>query len=38
MLLDLMIPINAGMKVCEKLKGNDEVENIPVIMLTVKNK
>jgi DNA-binding response OmpR family regulator len=34
-LLDLMLPIMDGMTVLEKLKSNDEVKNIPVIMLTV---
>jgi DNA-binding response OmpR family regulator len=34
-LLDLILPIMDGMTVLEKLKSNDEVKNIPVIMLTV---
>ena len=34
-LLDLMLPIKDGMSILEELKSNDEVKNIPVIMLTV---
>jgi len=34
-LLDLMLPIKDGMTVLEELKSNDEVKNIPVIMLSV---
>ena len=32
---DSMLPINDGMSILEELKSNDEVKNIPVIMLTV---
>lgn len=34
-LLDLMLPIKDGMSILEELKNNDEVKNIPVIMLSV---
>jgi len=34
-LLDLMLPVKDGMSVLEELKSNDEVKNIPVIMLTI---
>jgi two-component system alkaline phosphatase synthesis response regulator PhoP len=34
-LLDLMLPIKDGMTVLEELKDNDEVKNIPVIMISV---
>lgn len=34
-LLDLMLPIKDGITVLEELKSNEEVKNIPVIMLTV---
>jgi DNA-binding response OmpR family regulator len=34
-LLDLMLPVKDGMTVLEELKSNDEVKNIPVIMLSV---
>ncbi len=34
-LLDLMLPIKDGMSILEELKSNDEVKNIPVIMLSV---
>ena len=34
-LLDLMLPIKDGMSVLKELKSNDEVKNIPVIMLSV---
>ena len=34
-LLDLMLPIKDGMTVLEELKSNDEVKNIPVIMISV---
>jgi len=33
-----MLPIYDGMRVFEKLKGNEKVENISVIILTVQNK
>ena len=34
-LLDLMLPIKDGMTVLEELKSNEEVKNIPVIMLSI---
>ncbi len=34
-LLDLMLPIKDGMSILEELKSNDEVKNIPVIIITV---
>lgn len=34
-LLDLMLPIKDGMTILEELKSNDEVKNIPVIMLSI---
>jgi len=34
-LLDLMLPVKDGMTLLEELKSNDEVKNIPVIMLSV---
>lgn len=34
-LLDMMLPIKDGMTILEELKSNDEVKNIPVIMLSV---
>ena len=34
-LLDLMLTIKDGITVLEELKSNEEVKNIPVIMLTV---
>ena len=34
-LLDLMLPIKDGLRVLEELKSNDEVKNIPVIMISV---
>jgi DNA-binding response OmpR family regulator len=34
-LLDLMLPIKDGLSILEELKTNDEVKNIPVIILSV---
>lgn len=34
-LLDLMLPIKDGLTILKELKGNDEVKNIPVIILSV---
>ena len=34
-LLDLMLPIKDGLTILEELKTNDEVKNIPVIILSV---
>ena len=34
-LLDLMLPVKDGLTILKELKGNDEVKNIPVIMLSV---
>jgi len=34
-LLDLMLPIKDGITILKELKMNDEVKNIPVIMLSV---
>ncbi len=34
-LLDMMLPIKDGMTILEELKSNDELKNIPVIMLSV---
>ncbi len=34
-LLDLMLPIKDGLTILKELKMNDEVKNIPVIMLSV---
>ena len=34
-LLDLMLPIKDGITILKELKKNDEVKNIPVIMLSV---
>jgi DNA-binding response OmpR family regulator len=34
-LLDMMLPIKDGMTILEELKNNDEVKNIPVIMLSI---
>ncbi|MFI3325359.1 MAG: response regulator transcription factor [Clostridia bacterium] len=36
-LLDIMLPVEDGMRILTKLKENFEYENIPVIMLTAKN-
>ena len=33
--MDFMLPIKDGMSILEESKINDEVKNIPVIMLTV---
>jgi two-component system phosphate regulon response regulator PhoB len=34
-LLDIMLPIKDGLTILEELKGNDEVKNIPVIILSI---
>ncbi len=34
-LLDMMLPIKDGMTILEELKSNEDVKNIPVIMLSV---
>jgi DNA-binding response OmpR family regulator len=34
-LLDMMLPVKNGMTILNELKGNDDVKNIPVIMLSV---
>jgi DNA-binding response OmpR family regulator len=34
-LLDLMLPIKDGLTILEELKANDDVKNIPVIILSV---
>ncbi len=34
--LDLMLPEIDGMEVCRKIRGNDELRKIPIIMLTAK--
>ena len=34
-LLDLMLPIKDGLTILEELKSNDQVKNIPVIILSV---
>ncbi|MCG6915368.1 response regulator [bacterium BMS3Abin03] len=34
-LLDLMLPVKDGLTILEELKGNEEVKNIPVIMLSI---
>jgi len=34
--LDLMLPKIDGMEVCRKIRGNDELRKIPIIMLTAK--
>lgn len=36
-LLDLMIPGKDGYGVCKEVRGNSEVKNIPIIMLTAKS-
>ena len=36
-LLDIMMPKMDGYNVCEKIKDNPSIKNIPVIMLTAKN-
>lgn len=36
-LLDLMIPGKDGYDVCKEVRGNSEVKNIPIIMLTAKS-
>ena len=35
-LLDIMLPEIDGFEVCERIKGNPETKDIPVIMLTAK--
>jgi DNA-binding response OmpR family regulator len=34
-LLDIMLPIKNGLTILEELKSNEEVRNIPVIMLSI---
>ncbi|MBN1621229.1 MAG: response regulator [Endomicrobiales bacterium] len=34
---DIMMPIMDGYQVCEKIKGNPDTKDIPVIILTVKS-
>src|SRR5690242_20426592 len=36
-ILDLMLPGQNGFDVCRKMKGNPELKNIPVIILSAKN-
>lgn len=36
-LLDLMLPILDGTKVCEKIREDEEIKETPIIMLTAKN-
>ncbi len=36
-LLDVMLPEMNGLKVCKKLRENEETKNIPIIMLTAKS-
>lgn len=36
-LLDLMIPGKDGLDVCKEVRGNKEIKNIPIIMLTAKS-
>lgn len=36
-LLDLMLPILDGTKVCEKIREDEELKETPIIMLTAKN-
>ena len=36
-ILDLMLPGENGFDVCRKIKGNSELRNIPVIILSAKN-
>ena len=36
-LLDLMIPGKDGYDVCKEIRGNKEIRNIPIIMLTAKS-
>ncbi|MFW6173433.1 MAG: response regulator [Elusimicrobiota bacterium] len=37
-MLDLMLPDIDGYKVCEKIKNNPEIKDIPVVILTGKDK
>ena len=36
-LLDLMLPIMDGTKVCSKIREDEELKDTPIIMLTAKN-
>ncbi|MFC1590851.1 response regulator transcription factor, partial [Candidatus Omnitrophota bacterium] len=36
MLLDVMLPVVDGYKVCRTLKQDDKFKNIPIIMLTAR--
>ncbi|MGF7058824.1 response regulator [Brassicibacter mesophilus] len=36
-ILDLMLPIIDGIDVCKKIKNDDEIGNVPIIMLTAKS-
>jgi len=33
-LLDLLLPVMSGEEVCKRIKANDELRNIPVILVT----
>lgn len=35
-ILDLMLPVLDGLTVCRKIRGNDQYQHIPIIMLTAK--
>ena len=37
MVLDIMMPVMDGFKVCEKIRKDPLYKNLPILMLTVKN-